>query len=898
MPRHSKSDPRNPTCLIEALEPRLLLSTLPVATPDFALFGPIGSVTHASSTGPTGLTPTTIRHAYGIDQAMFGSITGDGSGQTIAIVDAYNDPTIAADLRAFDKQFGLTDTTLTVVGQTGTATLPGTDPAGKGNSWALEISLDVEWAHAVAPKATILLVEASSNSDSDLFTAVDTARNYAGVSVLSMSWGGGEYAGQSYYDQFFTTPAGHNGVTFVASSGDSGAYPNGGTRKGVEYPASSPNVLSVGGTYLTTDAGGNWVSETGWGNGTSSYRSGGAGGGISSYTAQPAYQKGVVTQSTTYRTVPDVAAVADPSSGVAVIDTWDFGTTSPWIRVGGTSVGAPLWAGIIAIADQGRVLAGQGTMDGPTQTLPALYGLSSKDFHDITTGNNGYAAGTGYDLVTGRGTPIVNLLVADLAGPTKPVPVIGALAVNPAAVIAGSTVTLTATNVQETGGTITSVVFYRESGGTSGLQTTADTLIGVGTRSGTTWTISTSTQGLAAGNYTYYAVATDSANVSGATASAALTIVQPTIGSLAVNPASVQAGTDVTLTAGNVQEAAGGTVASVTFYRETNGTSGLQAGTGGDTVVGTGTQNGTTWTLTISTTGFTPGNYTYYAVATDAVGVTGSPVSATLTIAAPAPANDKFANAAALTGMSVTVTGTNVGATKEPGEPAIVGNAGGKSVWYTWTAPASGKVSLNTHGSNFDTLLGVYTGDAVSSLKLVASNDDDLANRTLTSALTFNAVAGQTYRFVVDGYNAASGKITLNLSESVVVAPANDSFSNAVVLSGGTLAWTGTNVGATLETGEPNHAGVPGGASVWCAWTATATRTVSLNTRGSNFDTVLAVYTGTSVSSLTTVAGNDDDPAGRTLTSALSFNAVAGQTYYFAIDGYRGATGNITLNLA
>ena len=509
-------------CQMEELESRTLLSAVPVATTDFSINHSNGAATPFAYASPAGMTPSQIRHAYGIDTTMFGSVSGDGSGQTIAIIDAYDDPTIAADLATFNATFGLPSTTLTVIGQTGSSTRPGTDPSGKGNSWAVEISLDVEWVHTVAPKANILLVEANSSSLSDLLTAVNTARNYTGVSVISMSWGSSEYSGETSYDSYFTTPAGHNGVTFVASSGDYGS---------ISYPSSSANVLSVGGTRLSVDSSGNYVSETGWGNGTSTSTSGGAGGGISRYEVQPSYQTGVVTQSTTYRTTPDVAMDADPYSGVAVIDSWDFGTSTPWVSVGGTSLAAPLWAGVIALADQGRVLSGQKTMDGRSDTLPKIYALSSSDFHDVTSGNNGYAAGSGYDLVTGRGTPIVNKLAVDLAAVAvvTPVPSIGSLSTSPASGVAGTTVTLTATNVLEstTAATISSVTFYRESNGSSGLQTTGDTIIGVGTQSGTTWTITTSTTGLAAGTYTYYAVATDSNNVASTVASATFQVVVP-----------------------------------------------------------------------------------------------------------------------------------------------------------------------------------------------------------------------------------------------------------------------------------------------------------------------------------------------------------------------------------
>ncbi|MCY2932121.1 MAG: hypothetical protein NTV86_22030 [Planctomycetota bacterium] len=786
-----------PSSFLETLEPRELLSISPMAAPDFLLYRGSGSAQPAATSSPTGMTPAAIRHAYGIDQTVFGTIAGDGTGQTIAVVDAYNAPNILADLHAFDLRFGLPDPpSLTKIGQTGTSTLPGRDPSGRGNSWAVETSLDVEWAHVVAPNAKIVLVEARSASYSDLFAAINTARHYTGVSVVSMSWGGVEFSGQSSYDTYFSTPAGHTGVTFVASSGDSGAYTSS-SRMGVSYPAASPKVLSVGGTYLTVDAAGNYVSESGWGHGTNSYYYGGAGGGISSYVSQPSWQNGVVSQTATRRAVPDVAMDADPNSGVAVYDSYDFGTATPWLQVGGTSLAAPLWAGVISLVDQGRALAGKSTLDGATQTLPGLYGLPASDFHDVTTGNNGYPAGPGYDLVTGRGSPIVNLLVADL---------VGGVVVPPSSA--------------------------------------------------------------------------------------------PTIGSFSVTPGTVVSGsnTSITLTAGNILDA-GNDVASVAFYRESNGTGGLQ--TAGDTLLGAGSLSGAAWTLTASTAGLTAGTYTYYAVATDKAALTSNPASTSLAVTAAAPLNNNFAAATVLTGTTASAAGSNVGATKESGEPNHAGNVGGKSVWYSWTAPAGGAVTVNTTGSTFDTLLAVYTGSSVSGLKAVAANDDAVPGFVLTSSVTFTAVAGTVYHIAVDGYNAASGAIAVNLSEALpAAAPANDSFANPVGLSGPTATWTGSNAGATRQSGEPNPAGVTGGASVWLTWTAPTTGTVSLNTHGSTFDTVLAVYTGSALTGLTSVAANDDDSANGTLTSAVTFTAVAGTLYHILVDGYHGATGTILLNLA
>ncbi len=356
-----------------------------------------------SSPSPVGLTPTQIRTAYGVNLLSLGSITGDGTGQTIAIIDAYDDPALvsstsssfsSSDLHKFDVQFGLPDPpSFTKLNENGGTSYPA--PSGS-SGWSVEESLDVEWAHVLAPGAKIVLIEANSPSSADLVSAaVNTARNLAGVSVVSMSFGTNEFSGETSYDANFTTPSGHQGVTFVASTGDDGA-PGG-------YPAYSPNVVAAGGTTLTL-SGNNYGSETGWS---------GSGGGPSVYESRPSYQNSV--QTSAHREIPDVAFDADPNSGVAVYDSYDYGSSAPWLQVGGTSVAAPCWAGLLAITNQIRVAEGMGTLDGPSQTLPQLYGLPAADFHDITSGSNGYPAGPGYDMVTGRGSPVVNKLIPDLA---------------------------------------------------------------------------------------------------------------------------------------------------------------------------------------------------------------------------------------------------------------------------------------------------------------------------------------------------------------------------------------------------------------------------------------------------------------------------------------------------
>ena len=201
--------------------------------------------------------------------------------------------------------------------------------------------------------------------------AVKAASGTAGVSVVSMSWGVNEFSGETAYDSAFTTP----GITYLAASGDSA---------GVEYPAASPDVVAVGGTTLTLSGTGSYGSETAWVD---------SGGGYSRYESEPAYQESV--QTTGLRSTPDVAFDGDPNTGVEVYETppsgsqYPFGssaaTQGSWQVVGGTSLGTPAWAAIIAIVDQGRAVAGQSSLTGATQTLPALYGLSSSDFHSVAS---------------------------------------------------------------------------------------------------------------------------------------------------------------------------------------------------------------------------------------------------------------------------------------------------------------------------------------------------------------------------------------------------------------------------------------------------------------------------------------------------------------------------------
>jgi subtilisin family serine protease len=258
------------------------------------------------------------------------------------------------------------------------------------------------------------------------------------------------------------------------------------------------------------------------------------------------------------------------------------------------------------------------------------------------------------------------------------------------------------------------------------------------------------------------------------------------------------------------------------------------------------------------------------------------------------PANDAFASAVVASTATWTLMGNNTGGTSETGEPAHAGNSAAKSVWWAFTAPSSGTCTVRTQGSAFDTVLAVYTGTLVGTLVAVASNDN--SNSTvLDSTVSFSTVKGTVYRIVVDGKSGASGVIQLSASLVATLAPVNDTFAAATVLTGTTFAVNGSNIGATVQTGEPKHAGVTGGKSVWWSWTAPSSGTFTLVTTGSSFDTTLAIYTGSAVNKLA-VLGSNDDQSSTVLSSKIVVSVVAGTTYRIAVDGYSAASGSIVLS--
>ena len=257
------------------------------------------------------------------------------------------------------------------------------------------------------------------------------------------------------------------------------------------------------------------------------------------------------------------------------------------------------------------------------------------------------------------------------------------------------------------------------------------------------------------------------------------------------------------------------------------------------------------------------------------------------------PINDGFASATAVSVASWALTGNNTNATAETSEPSHAGSAPAKSIWWAWSAPSSGTGTLCTAGSSFDTVLAVYTGSSVSALTPVASNDNT-GNATY-STVSFPAVQGTVYRIAVDGKSGASGTVQLSGNIVVPAGPVNDKFASAATCTGSSFSVTGSNVGASAEVGEPNHAAVSGGKSVWWTWTATSNGTLTVNTAGSTYDTTLAVYTGSAVNALALLGANDDQSS-LVRTSIVAVPVVTGTTYRIAVDGYNGATGSIVLS--
>jgi subtilase family serine protease len=386
-----------------------LSKTLPSSTPLFSCQAP------ESAANPVPCyAPAQIRAAYNIPSKL------TGAGETIVIIDAFQPPDIRSDLATFDSAFGLPNPTLNIITPQGT---PPFDPSSADqSSWAGEISLDVQWSHAIAPEATIDLVLAKSDQDADIYAAQRYVITHNLGDVLSQSFGEGESCMEpsimTKTHLLFAVAAAER-MTVFASSGDSGAAQadcngDGNYFLSVSTPASDPLVTGVGATHLNADfTTGAYQSETTWNNSGNPFAEFGAtGGGFSTVYSRPFYQAGIATHGA--RGVPDVSYNGDVYGGVLAVcsDCSDPATPGAVYIFGGTSAGSPQWAAITALADQA---AGHrlGFLNPTLYAISHSRSLYGYAFHDVTTGTNsldftgvtGYSAGPGWDPTTGLGSP-------------------------------------------------------------------------------------------------------------------------------------------------------------------------------------------------------------------------------------------------------------------------------------------------------------------------------------------------------------------------------------------------------------------------------------------------------------------------------------------------------------
>lgn len=329
-------------------------------------------------------TPNQIKTAYGLDLISPPAGKPLGFGIKIAIITCYHYSNLQSDLNKYCKQFNLTPLTLNIINQAGNIS---------NSNWALESCLDTQMINTVAPRATVYVIESRSNTFADIKTAIITAVNL-GVNIISMSFGSNEFSTQTSLENMFM----NSGITFVAASGDNNS---------VSYPASSSNVIAIGGTTLQLNSNNTRNSETTWGL---------AGCGTSLYIAKPNYQSAVNNGSKI--NIPHLSLIGNPSYGFVVLCSLLGG----YLIIGGTSAGCPLFAGIVAIANQIRRNSNKGFLTSIStsplciqrylyQTIYTNNNLYSNCLYDITSGNDGnYTAGARYDIASGLGSIKANTL--------------------------------------------------------------------------------------------------------------------------------------------------------------------------------------------------------------------------------------------------------------------------------------------------------------------------------------------------------------------------------------------------------------------------------------------------------------------------------------------------------
>jgi len=750
------------TC--EWLESRVLLSDVtpavsgPVATPMFiAARAPQNGHAASSSTPPsTATTPAQMRHFYGVDAVTFPGIVGSGQGQTIAIIDAFDDPNALSDLQHFDSFYGLSDppsflkyneSGALLRGSGGNGRVPSQGPAGNG--WQIETSLDIEWAHVIAPAANIALIECNSASFTDLFNGVAAASGISNVASVSMSWGTTEFSGENSDDTSFTT----SGIVYLASTGDNGTSQT-------SYPAASINVVAVGGTTIQFAAGttnGTYGSESAWS---------GGGGEISPFESKPTYQNGIVSGS--FRGTPDVSMDADPATGVAIYDSFNFGTSAPWAQYGGTSLASPMWAGLIAIADQGRASAGLGKLTGPSQVLPSFYSAPGADFHDVTTGSNGTSATVGYDTATGLGTPVANKLLNAIAGVAANNQL--AFTQQPGNTTAGSSIDgsggVKVAVENGTGQTITtdsSTVTLTLTGGTfagGGNTATAHAVNGIATFTGLVINTAGS-YSLTATDGTLTPATSASFNITPATANSLVYVQSPTNGSAgsALSPAVV---VDIKDSFGNIVTSDNSLVTINVF-------------SGPGALSGTASVHASSGVATFSNLIFT-GAGTYKIQPTDG-GLTG-PVSSSFTISAAQPANLVFIQEPA-----DTTTGNAI-------NPAVVVDV--EDQYGNLVTAANFTVTLTLSGGTFST--GSTTANVAASSGVATFNN-----------LVFFTPG--TYSLSADGASlptAGSNSFNVTMVDVLNATNSANTFTLKQNPDGLHIDWTLGTASGTIPTNDPN----------------------------------------------------------------------------------------------
>lgn len=634
---------------------------------------------HAAPAAGSGVvatyTPAQVRAAYGLPSlpAAGTVLTAAqaaqfGAGQTIYVVGAHHNPNMAAELAAFNQKFGLPVCTSKAVAVTAALPLPAapagscelsvvyTTAAGSRTStapayesgWATELALDVQWAHATAPLARIVLIEAPDASVNSLLGAVRLA-NAMGPGVVSMSFGAGEGSYTAQADSAFAAP----GMTYLAATGDWGT--------GVFWPSVSPNVLAVGGTTLTWSGAGA-RSETAWS---------GTGGGMSASTARPAYQTAAVPGLGTplRRTLADVAFNADPSTGQYVAVMSPGSTAVNWISAGGTSLSTPQWAGLAAVANALRLQAAKPLLGVPHallyQQIGAVPGTYASAFADIVQGSNGNCtlckATAGYDSLTGLGTPQAGALLSELGGATAaPLP-----PVVTAAAIAGKvgtplsfTVSVTAANP----------VSYALAGAPAAMSIAAAGVV--------TWATPV------AGNYSVTVSATDSKTALTGKAVYAVTIAAPAAPAApVVSAATISGKVGTALSYTMVAKASNALTWSLTGAPAGMAISSTGVVIWASPVAGTYTVNVAARDTKTGQTG--QGTLTVQIAAAAGLTVTAAPISGK---AGQALSGSIVITAPGATSVSITISGAPLG---------MMFTSSGLTLKISWANPAKGSYSLN-----------------------------------------------------------------------------------------------------------------------------------------------------------------------------------------------------------